>query len=101
MRRMPSFAYEVAVIVQDGMRRMYQEQESVFYYLTVMNENYAHPAMPKGAEEGIIKGMYLFRGQKTEDRGQKKTKEQLMGSGTILREVIAAGGVGVGERVGG
>ena len=57
----PTFAYELAVIVQDGMRRMYVEEEDVFYYLTVMNENYAHPAMPKGAEEGILKGMYRFR----------------------------------------
>jgi pyruvate dehydrogenase E1 component len=79
----PAFAYELAVIVQDGMRRMVQNQEDVFYYLTVMNENYAHPAMPKGAEEGIIKGMYLFR-------GLRKGKVQLLGSGTILREVIAA-----------
>jgi pyruvate dehydrogenase E1 component len=109
---------------------MYVEQQDVFYYLTVMNENYAHPAMPSGVEEGIIKGMYLFRGQRTEDRephphptlppegegtgslpfkgrvgegigllagqkpedgGQKKPTVQLMGSGTILREVIAAG----------
>ena len=79
----PTFAYELAVIIQDGMRRMYQEQEDVFYYLTVMNENYAHPAMPKGVEAGIIKGIYLFR-------EQKKATVQLMGSGTILREVIAA-----------
>ena len=86
----PAFAYELAVIIHDGMRRMYVEQQDVFYYLTVMNENYAHPAMPKGAEAGIIKGMYLFRGQRTEDRGQKKPKVQLLGSGTILREAIAA-----------
>jgi pyruvate dehydrogenase E1 component len=84
----PTFAYELAVIVQDGMRRMYQEQEDVYYYLTVMNENYAHPAMPKGAEEGIIKGMYLF----SEGKGAtaKSPKVQLLGSGTILRESIAA-----------
>ena len=82
----PTFAYEVAVIVQDGLRRMYAEQEDVFYYLTVMNENYEHPAMPAGAEEGIVKGMYLFR------QAQKQTplRVQLLGSGTILREVIAA-----------
>ena len=86
----PAFAYELAVIIQDGLRRMYVNQENLFYYVTVMNENYAHPAMPKGAEAGIIKGMYLFRGQKTEDRGQKKPCVQLLGSGTILREVIAA-----------
>jgi pyruvate dehydrogenase E1 component len=82
----PTFAYELAVIVHDGMRRMYQNQEDVFYYLTVMNENYAHPAMPKGAEEGIIKGMYKFSASKT----KAKAKVQLLGSGTILREVIAA-----------
>ncbi len=82
----PTFAYEVAVIVQDGMRRMYQNQEDVFYYLTVMNENYTHPAMPKGAEEGIIKGMYKFSSSKA----KAKAKVQLLGSGTILREVIAA-----------
>jgi len=83
----PTFAYELAVIVQDGMRRMYQDQEDVFYYLTVMNENYAHPAMPKGAEEGILKGMYKFSASKV----KAKAKVQLLGSGTILREVIAAG----------
>jgi pyruvate dehydrogenase E1 component len=82
----PTFAYELAVIVQDGMRRMYQDQEDVFYYLTVMNENYTHPAMPKGAEEGIIKGMYKFSASKS----KAKAKVQLLGSGTILREVIAA-----------
>jgi pyruvate dehydrogenase E1 component len=82
----PAFAYEVAVIVQDGLRRMYQEQEDVFYYITLMNENYAHPAMPVGAEEGIRKGMYLFR-----DGGKVKgPRVQLLGAGTILREVIAA-----------
>lgn len=81
----PTFAYELAVIVQDGMRRMYAEQEDVFYYLTLMNENYVHPAMPAGAEEGILKGMYLLQ-----DGGDAKIKVQLMGSGTILREVMAA-----------
>jgi pyruvate dehydrogenase E1 component len=83
----PTFGYELAVIIQDGMRRMYVEQEDVFYYLTVMNENYTHPAMPKGAEVGIIKGMYLL------SEGENKAKQphvQLMGSGTILRESIAA-----------
>jgi pyruvate dehydrogenase E1 component len=83
----PTFAYELAVIVHDGMRRMYQNQEDVFYYLTIMNENYAHPSMPKGAEQGIIKGMYKFGSGKTKARA----KVQLLGSGTILREVIAAG----------
>ncbi len=82
----PAFAYELAVIVQHGMERMYKKQEDVFYYLTVMNENYTHPAMPKGAEEGIIKGMYKFSSTKA----KSKAKVQLLGSGTILREVIAA-----------
>ncbi|HYA19479.1 MAG TPA: pyruvate dehydrogenase (acetyl-transferring), homodimeric type [Burkholderiales bacterium] len=83
----PTFAYELAVIVQDGLRRMYQDQEDIFYYITLMNENYPHPTMPKGAEEGILKGLYLF----SEERADKKVpKVQLMGSGTILREVIAA-----------
>jgi pyruvate dehydrogenase E1 component len=88
----PTFAYEVAVIVQDGLRRMHQEQEDVFYYLTVMNENYQHPAMPEGAEEGIIKGMYLLSKSKLgAGKGNKKTaRVQLLGSGTILHEVIAA-----------
>jgi pyruvate dehydrogenase E1 component len=82
----PAFIYELAVIVQDGMRRMYAEQEDVFYYITVMNENYTHPAMPKGAEPDILKGMYLFR----EGKGKKgQPRVQLLGSGTILREVIA------------
>ncbi len=82
----PTFAYEVAVIIQDGLRRMVQEQEDVYYYLTVMNENYAHPAMPEGAEAGIRKGMYLF---KKGDAGEGP-RVQLLGSGVILREVIAA-----------
>ena len=86
----PTFAFELAVIIQDGLRRMVQEQEDVYYYITLMNENYTHPDMPKGIEEGIIKGLYLLRGQKTEDRKQKKPRVQLMGSGVILREVIAA-----------
>ena len=81
----PTFAYELAVIIQQGMKRMYQLNDKVFYYITVMNENYAHPAMPKGAEEGIIKGIYCF--QEGDEKGKKV---QLMGSGTILREVIAA-----------
>lgn len=81
----PCYGYELAVIVQDGLRRMCVEQESIFYYIACMNENYAHPAMPKGAEEGILKGMYLFR-----KGGRGKVRIQLLGSGTILREVIAA-----------
>ena len=81
----PTFSYEVAVIVHDGLRRMYVDQEDVYYYLTVMNENYAHPAMPqrKGIEEEILKGMYLL---KAGEKGDKKV--QLMGSGVILNEVI-------------
>jgi pyruvate dehydrogenase E1 component len=82
----PTFSYELAVIIQDGLRRMYAEQEDVFYYITVMNENYEHPAMPEGIEDAILKGMYLF--QKGEDR--VKARVQLLGSGSILREVIAA-----------
>ncbi|MGB5165487.1 MAG: pyruvate dehydrogenase (acetyl-transferring), homodimeric type [Woeseiaceae bacterium] len=81
----PTYAYELAVIVQEGLRRMMAEQENVFYYITCMNENYVHPPMPKGVEEGILKGMYLLQ-----VGGQGKVRAQLMGSGTILREVIAA-----------
>ena len=82
----PTYAYELAVIVQDGMRRMYQDQEDVYYYITVMNETYEHPAMPAGAEASILKGMYLLREGKAK-KGAPKV--QLLGSGTILREVIA------------
>jgi pyruvate dehydrogenase E1 component len=82
----PTFAYELAVIIQDGLRRMYREQERVFYYVTVMNENYEHPPMPAGVADGILKGMYLF----AEGNRKKKRRVQLLGSGTILREVIAA-----------
>jgi pyruvate dehydrogenase E1 component len=81
----PTYSYELAVIVQDGLRRMYHDQESIFYYITCMNENYAHPAMPAGAAEGILKGMYLLRGA-----GKGKARATLFGSGTILREVLAA-----------
>jgi len=83
----PTFSYEVAVIVQDGLRRMYAEQQDVYYYLTVMNENYRHPAMPQGAAPAIIKGMYLFAAGATKT---KAPRVQLLGSGTIFREVIAA-----------
>ncbi|HEY6241099.1 MAG TPA: pyruvate dehydrogenase (acetyl-transferring), homodimeric type [Burkholderiales bacterium] len=83
----PTFGYELAVIIQDGLRRMVTDQEDVFYYITVMNENYEHPAMPAGAQEGILRGMYLWR----ESKSKSKSRAQLMGSGTILREVIAAG----------
>jgi pyruvate dehydrogenase E1 component len=81
----PTFAYEVSVILHDGLRRMYEDQEDVFFYITLMNENYTHPGMPAGVEEGIRKGMYRFR------RGRAGQHEvQLMGSGAILREVIEA-----------
>jgi pyruvate dehydrogenase E1 component len=81
----PTFAYELAVILQHGMERMYVRQDNVFYYVTVMNENYAQPDLPAGAQEGIIRGMYLLR-----EGGRRKKRVQLMGSGAILREVIAA-----------
>lgn len=85
----PAFAYEMAVVVRDGLEKMYARQENVFYYITLMNENYSHPALPEGAEEGIIKGIYLFR---KAGRG-KGPRVQLMGSGTIFREVIQAAGI--------
>ncbi len=81
----PAYAYELAVIVQDGLRRMYQEQESIFYYITCMNENYAHPAMPSGVAQGILNGMYLLQ-----IGGRGMVRVTLFGSGTILREVLAA-----------
>jgi pyruvate dehydrogenase E1 component len=84
----PTFAYEVVTIIQDGLRRMVAEQEDVFYYLTLMNENYPHPAMPDGSAADILKGMYRFReGAKAKKGG---LRVQLLGSGTIFREVIAA-----------
>ena len=87
----PTFAYEVAVIIQDGLRRMISEQEDVFYYITLMNENYRHPPMPDGAEAGILKGMYAFsRADADANLDAKAPRVQLLGSGTILREVIAA-----------
>lgn len=82
----PTYSYELAVIIQDGLRRMYQQGERVFYYITVMNENYRHPEMPQGAEEGIIKGLYRMKSS----QGQHTQRVQLLGSGTILREVEAA-----------
>jgi pyruvate dehydrogenase E1 component len=90
----PTYGYEVAVILQDGLRRMVTNQEDVFYYITLMNENYEHPAMPKGKGEddvrqGILKGMYLLK----ESKAKHKPRVQLMGSGTILREVLAAAGM--------
>ncbi|HVW69710.1 MAG TPA: pyruvate dehydrogenase (acetyl-transferring), homodimeric type [Steroidobacteraceae bacterium] len=81
----PAYAYELAVIIHDGMRRMYVEQQSIFYYLTVMNENYPQPALPKGTEEGILKGGYLLQ-----TGGKGKVRATLLGSGTILRECLAA-----------
>ncbi len=80
----PTFAHELAVIIQHGLKRMVEDQENVFYYLTVMNENYAQPGLNKGDEEGIIKGMYRLK-----KGGKSKIRAQLMGSGTILREVMA------------
>jgi pyruvate dehydrogenase E1 component len=88
----PTFGYEVAVIIQDGLRRMCFEQEDIYYYLTVMNENYRQPAMPEGAAPGILKGMYKLRdgdGVGKLAKG-KAPRVQLMGSGVILREAIAA-----------
>ncbi len=84
----PTFGYEVAVIIQDGLRRMCVDQEDVFYYLTLMNENYEHPPMPEGCEEGIRRGMYLFSA--ADGLADDAPRVQLLGSGTILREVIAA-----------
>src|SRR5436190_14152777 len=81
----PAFAYEMAVIIQDGIRRMYVDQESIFYYLTVMNEQYAMAAMPEGSREGILKGLYRFKGSSTP---KTQLRAQLFGSGAILPEVI-------------
>jgi pyruvate dehydrogenase E1 component len=83
----PTFAFELAVVIQDGMRRMLDAQDDVYYYITLMNENYAHPAMPAGAEKDIIKGMYKLR---SVGEANSKLRVQLLGSGTIFREVIAA-----------
>ena len=80
------FGYEIAVVVQDGLKRMYEKQEDLFYYLTVMNESYQHPAMPKDAEKGIVKGMYAF----SKSKKKSKARVQLLGSGAILREAIKA-----------
>jgi pyruvate dehydrogenase E1 component len=82
----PAFAFEVAVIIRDGLRRMYQKGEEVFYYLTLYNENYTMPAMPEGSEEGILKGLYKFR----EGKQTAKHKAHIFGSGTILREALRA-----------
>ncbi|MCK5925582.1 MAG: pyruvate dehydrogenase (acetyl-transferring), homodimeric type, partial [Methylococcales bacterium] len=82
----PTYSFELAVIIQDGLRRMYVEQEDVFYYITVMNENYAHPAMPDGVEKDILKGMYLFQATTKTDA----LTVQLLGSGVIFNEVLHA-----------
>jgi pyruvate dehydrogenase E1 component len=81
----PAFGYELAVVIQDGLQRMYEKQERIFYYITVMNENYAQPAMPEGVKDGILHGMYRYS-----TGGRGKVRVQLLGAGTILREVIAA-----------
>lgn len=91
----PTYSYELAVIIQDGMRRMYEEKESVFYYITTMNENYQQPALPRGSEEGIIKGMYMLedgdhKEYKVSKNLAKDDRIRLLGSGTILREVREA-----------
>ncbi len=82
----PTFAYELATIFREGIKRMHEKKEKIFYYITAMNENYAHPEKPKGCDEGILKGMYLFK----EYNKKGKIKVQLLGSGTILREIISA-----------
>jgi pyruvate dehydrogenase E1 component len=81
----PTYGYELAVIIREGLRRMFTEQEDVFYYLTLMNENYQHPAMPEGVEEGILRGLY-----KLAPAAEGEAQVQLLGSGVILREVLAA-----------
>jgi pyruvate dehydrogenase E1 component len=83
----PTYAYELAVIIQDGMRRMYVENEDIFYYITLLNENYAHPPMPEGVEQDILKGMYRLSASEQPDEGKHV---QLMGCGSILQEVVAA-----------
>jgi len=92
----PAFAYEIAVIIQDGIRRMYVEQEDLFYYITVMNETYLQPPMPEGVKDGILKGMYKFRDSENKEA---KLHAQLFGSGTILNEVLKAQEV-LGEKYG-
>jgi pyruvate dehydrogenase E1 component len=86
----PTFGYELAVIIQEGLRRMYRDREGIFYYITVMNENYHQPAMPDNVREGILKGMYCLRDGAGGGSGKKKPSVQLMGCGSILREVLAA-----------
>ena len=92
----PAYAYEIAVIIQDGIRRMYQEQESLFYYITLYNENYAQPAMPEGVKEGILRGIYKFR---SDEMSKPKSRVQLLGSGPILNEALKAADI-LGEKYG-
>ena len=82
----PTFSYELAIILREGLKRMHDNQENIFYYITVMNENYKHPKMPYDCKKGILKGMYLLK----EFKNKGKIKIQLLGCGTILREMIAA-----------
>ncbi|MGE5497738.1 MAG: pyruvate dehydrogenase (acetyl-transferring), homodimeric type [Syntrophothermus sp.] len=86
----PAFAYEIAVIIRDGIRRMYEEGENIYYYITVMNENYEMPPMPEGAKEGIIKGIYKF---KSSSKPDTKAKAHLFGSGAIMNEVLKAAAI--------
>jgi pyruvate dehydrogenase E1 component len=92
----PAFAYELAVIVRDGLRRMYEREEDVFYYLTVGNENYPQPPMPDGVEEGILKGVYRYCAS---DLTGSRARAHLFGSGAILNEVVKAQRI-LGERFG-
>ncbi len=82
----PTFSYEMAVIFRDGLKRMHEKKENIYYYITAMNENYTHPEKPVGADQGILKGMYLFKSY----GGKGKAKVQMLGSGSILREIIKA-----------
>jgi pyruvate dehydrogenase E1 component len=84
----PAWAYEVAVIIHDGLKRMYQDQESCFYYLTLYNENYMQPPMPSGVEDGIVKGLYLYRA--ADAKAAKARRVQLLGSGVLLKDVMLA-----------
>jgi pyruvate dehydrogenase E1 component len=86
----PAYGYELAVIIEDGIKRMYGDGENIFYYITLMNENYVHPAMPEGVREGILKGMYKL---KPTSKPESKLRAQLMGSGTILNEVVKAAAI--------
>jgi pyruvate dehydrogenase E1 component len=92
----PAFAYELAVVLEDGLRRMYREREDVFYYLTLYNENYVQPPMPGGAREGILRGLYLFQ---RSPLGEGSPRVQLLGSGPLLREAVRAQEI-LGDRYG-